>query len=160
MNFKPNGLRPITANNKKIQSDQSYELVDSTLTVRENEEFSINCVVESSRPVAEIRFSVANQEPQESSSSNGVAGKSPLYSIITSSAATSTTLPPFASSILSSNMNIAKNLDRTFKTSLTSRLRASSDDHGKAITCKADNGLSHHKWESRKVLNVLCKLIL
>jgi hypothetical protein len=72
MNLKPISMKPtptpisIFNTNNKQQKDptltgpgsnqQQYELVESSVTVRENEEFLINCVVESSKPAADISF--------------------------------------------------------------------------------------------------------
>ena len=117
---------------------EQFDLIDGTLTVRENEEFFINCMVESSKPAASIVFS---------SSSSGSNGDSPA-----SSDANALT------SLLSSNSNVFRNVDNTLKTVFSARLKASLKDHGKVITCKADNGFSNQKWENKKVLNILCKL--
>ena len=62
------------------------------------------------------------------------------------------------SSRLSTNTNFIKNDDKTYKTVFNANLKVSSNDHGKMITCSAENGLSNQKWENRRILNVLCKL--
>jgi len=152
--------------NKYQQQDQAYELTESSLTVRENEEFIINCNVESSKPAADIKFSISsnvgggNVIVGESISNNNYflnslpsSGNS-LANFL--STITTTTLPPVPS-IISSSTNVAKNNDRTFKTVHSAKLKANLDDHGKVITCKAENGFSNQKWENRKLLNVLCK---
>ena len=111
---------------------EQFDLIDGTLTVRENEEFFINCVVESSKPAASIIFS-SNSDSPSTPDSNAL------------------------SSVLSSNSNVFRNVDHTLKTVFSARLKANLKDHGKVITCKADNGFSNQKWENKKVLNILCK---
>ena len=162
MTIKPITMRPPgldkLVQNKKSDQPTGFEQSDNSLTVRENEEFMINCVVDSSRPAADIRFNINNgNEPSVDPLSNGIIN---LLTPAPGSLTVSSTLPPFSSSVMSSNINIMKNIDRTFKTVQTAKLKASLDDHGKLITCKAENGFSNQKWESRKVLNVLCRLTL
>ena len=179
MSLKPILMKPspllqeIYNSNKHInkyqqQQDQAYELTESSLTVRENEEFLINCNVESSKPAADIKFSISsnvgggNVIVGESISNNNYflnslpssAGGNSLANFF--STISTTTLPP-VQSIISSSTNVAKNNDRTFKTVHSAKLKANLDDHGKVITCKAENGFSNQKWENRKLLNVLCK---
>jgi hypothetical protein len=156
-------------NNRKYSPDQSYELVENSLTVRENEEFLINCIVESSKPAADVKFMLSDNllasslgdmppslnsnqyasyltlSPQANNSSSGIG----------SSYLVSTNIDPVSSSILSSNTNTVKNIDRTFKTIHSTRLKVSQHDHGKVLSCKAENGFSNQKWENKKLLNVL-----
>lgn len=134
--------------NKKFQYDPQQsqqqqnsliELIESTLTVRENEEFLFNCVVDSSKPAADIKFTVLNNvENQESSSTFASSSAQSLLA-----------------SLISSNTNIVKNSDKTFKTIYSARLKANLNDHGKTLSCNAENGFSNQKWENKKTLNVL-----
>ena len=126
--------------------------------------------MESSKPAADIKFSISsnvgggnvivgesisnnnyflNSLPSSAGGGNSLAN---FFSTIST-----TTLPP-VQSIISSSTNVAKNNDRTFKTVHSAKLKANLDDHGKVITCKAENGFSNQKWENRKLLNVLCNL--
>lgn len=131
--------------NKKYQYDKpnmnnnQIELVENTLTVRENEELLFNCVVDSSKPAADIRFSVTNilDSAKTSPDPSAYASASSLTSLV------------------SSNTNILKNNDKTFKTIYSARLKANLNDHGKTLTCNAENGFSNQKWENKKTLNVL-----
>jgi hypothetical protein len=119
--------------------------VDGTITVRENDEFMINCVVDSSRPPADIKFSIIT--PAEATTTNSSQQLAPH-------------LLNQPRSLLTSTTNVARNSDQTFKTNMHARLRASVDDHGKTVTCKAENGFSNQKWETKKNLNILCKQLL
>ena len=149
-------------------------MIDTSITVRENEEFFINCAVESSKPAADIYFSMSNGAGgNQIAGSNGIItfnslteqkenedddenGYSPALTSLYSGLSQQTTTTQQPSSLISSSSNVAKNSDRTFKTVHTSHLKVSSDDHGKVITCKAENGFSNQKWENKKLLNVLC----
>jgi hypothetical protein len=146
---------------KKYNLDQFSELQETSITVREHEEFLINCVVENSKPVADIRFSLV-----ASADANGQQ-TSQLLTLNSNDHASYLTLPPFtttvrgggsgSSSIISINTNVVKNVDQTYKTILTARVRPGQEDHGKMLVCKAENGFSSQKWENKKTLNVLCK---
>ena len=139
------------------QNDQ-YEIMESSLTVRENEEFFINCNVESSRPAADVAFTIgnlptdANRHLTNSYLITALAG-----SVGTVSGAASTSSLISSLSIVSAFTKTIKNDDHTFRTSQTTRLKAHQEDHGKVIACKAENGFSSQKWENKKLLNVLCK---
>ncbi len=148
---------------KKYNQDQFSELIESSLTVRENEEFLISCVVENSKPVADVRFVMSSSS---SSLSANDAPASQLLTLNNNDQSSYLTLPPLSlttkiqhdsPSIVSVNTNVVRNVDQTYKTVLTVRIRPTQDDHGKTIACKADNGFSNQKWENKKVLNVLCK---
>ncbi len=127
---------------KQNTNNNQIELVENTLTVRENEEFLFNCVVDSSKPAAEIRFSVMNILDSAKNSQD------PLIPLTYASVSSLT-------SLVSSNTNIVKNSDRTFKSIYSARLKANLNDHGKTLTCNAENGFSNQKWENKKTLNVL-----
>jgi len=146
------------------QNDQ-YEIMESSLTVRENEEFFINCNVESSRPAADVTFTIGNLPIDANNAGNTNRHLSNVYLITAltgsaasasgSSSSTSSLISP--QSIVSSFTNTIKNNDHTFRTIQTNRLKAHQEDHGKVIACKAENGFSSQKWENKKLLNVLCK---
>ena len=148
-----------------------YELVDSSLTVRQNEEFFITCTVDSSRPAADIRFVMLDASESSGNSEDSPSGH-PIQSLNSNSqlgyltlspnafngeTISSTAQPPQHSSIVESSSNVVGNADKTFKTVHTARLKVGRDDHGKMITCKAENGFSNQKWENKKLLNILCK---
>jgi hypothetical protein len=148
-----------------------YELVDSSLTVRQNEEFFITCTVDSSRPAADIRFVMLDASESSGNSEDSPSGH-PIQSLNSNSqlgyltlspnafngeTMSSTAQPPQHSSIVESSSNVVGNADKTFKTVHTARLKVGRDDHGKMITCKAENGFSNQKWENKKLLNILCK---
>lgn len=42
-------------------------------------------------------------------------------------------------SLVSSNTNLIRNSDKTFKTIYSARLKANLNDHGKTIACNAEN---------------------
>jgi hypothetical protein len=142
-------LPPMSRFNKKFElKESSLELMDNSITVRENEEFFINCVVDSSKPAADIKFSMSRN-----------VGASTEDNKISRNFNSTEKFFRSASSIISTDMNIIRNSDRTFKTVHNTRLKVTQDDHGKVITCKAENGYSNQKWENKKLLNVLCKFL-
>jgi len=153
MNLKQ--LRPSTTvlpamsrlNKKYELKENPFELMDNSITVRENEEFFINCVVDSSKPAADIKFSMSRNVGASSEDNNKILRNFNSTEKLFRS----------ASSLISTDMNIVRNSDRTFKTVHNTRLKVTQDDHGKVITCKAENGYSNQKWENKKLLNVLCK---
>jgi hypothetical protein len=108
-----------------------FEVTDNIITVKENDEFNVNCIVEQSKPPAQIHLSINDAN---NANMNGVA-----------------------TSLISTTKNVILNNDRTYKTVSMSRLKAHVNDHGRVITCKAENGLSNQNWENRRLLNVLCK---
>lgn len=153
------------------QQSTGYELLDSSLTVRQNEEFLIMCTVESSRPAAEIRFDVVNSDGGDETNIDSV-----MHSLNSNSAQSYLTLSPAglafgaaqtpllsldarSPSVIESSSTVTSNSDNTFKTVHTARLKVSREDHGKKITCKAENGFSNQKWENKKLLNVLCEFL-
>lgn len=154
----------------------TYELLDASLTVRQNEEFVITCTVESSRPAADIRFVIIDPDDRGASNDNELLDGlqslnsntaqsyltlSPSPSPVHSSTGTTLTnlfLPSSSSSsVIESSSSVVANADKTLKTVRTARLRVSRHDHNKMIACKAENGFSNQKWENKKMLNVLCK---
>lgn len=138
---------------QKSNQQEHYELIENTITVKENEEILIDCVVDSSKPAADIKFSLSNNAGSSKSEIPSL-NNNHFASFLTLSPATPAPQPP---SVVSVNTNIAKNNDQTFKTMHSIRLKPTQDDHGKVITCKAENGFSSQKWENKKLLNVLCK---
>jgi len=98
---------------------------DNVLTVKQNDELVVNCIVERSKPAAKIDFLIGEQD------SKGLA------------------------SLVLTSSNVLKNSDKSFKTVYTAKLKAHVDDQGKAIMCRAENGVSNQKWENRKILNIL-----
>ena len=123
----------------QMDKTQAFEL-ENALTVRENEEISVSCVVESSKPAADIKFSITSPSQQNN---NDDAQLFPFGG------------NSIASSIVSSNINTIKNPDKTYKTIYTARLKANLEDHGKLVSCKAENGFGQ-KWENKKPLNIKC----
>ena len=158
----------------QLNNPSGYELLDTSITVRQNEEFIIVCAVESSRPAAEIRFALL-----DSSTANGGNDDPPLinslHSLNSNTMQSYLTLSPniFATpappqpaliplstqpaSVIDSSSIVTANSDKTLKTVHTARLRVTRADHNKVISCKAENGFSNQKWENKKLLNVLCK---
>lgn len=167
MNLKPISMRTTTAIipmlapslnnnvNKKLPADQSYELVESSLTVRENEEFYINCIVESSKPASDIKFTLNDNSPTSLMNEIPSLNSNQYSSYLTLALTTTASPSQLPSSVISSNMNVMKNADRTYKTINSARIKVNQNDHGKVLTCKAENGFSNQKWENKKVLNVL-----
>lgn len=117
-----------------VARNSIFEMTEKVLTTKENDELLVTCVVEKSKPAAEIGLLVIED-----------------YKIENAGELNASTLK-----LVSSNTDVTKNDDQTFKTLFTSNLKVTPDDHGKMITCNADNGYSNQKWENRRVLNVLC----
>lgn len=141
--------------NGQKQSTEQYELLDSALTVRENEEFFINCNVESSRPAADVTFIIGNSEFKQQPANNDKIVNNHLSSVYVLSDESSSVGVSSSLSIVSSLTNVVMNNDQTFKTVQTTRIKANQQDHGKVLLCKAENGFSSQKWENKKLLNVL-----
>ncbi len=116
-----------------------FDVTDSIITVKEHDEFSVNCVVEQSRPAALIHLSIT------STANEAATGVNLMKSGVA------------ATSLISTTKNVIQNPDKTFKTVSLSRLKAHVNDHGKVLACKAENGLSNQNWENRKILNILCE---
>lgn len=135
MNIKPTLIQNL--NNKKPSDylfgssikKNLFEISDNILTVKENDEFSIICIVERSKPAAQIVFLIGDTTDQVTS----------------------------FTSLLTSNVNIIKNDDKTYKTIYTASLKSHSNDHGKLFACRAENGMSNQKWENRRSFNIMCK---
>lgn len=111
-------------------NSDGYELVDSSLTVRQNEEFLIICTVESSKPAAEIKFSMAeNFEPVQSlNSNNGLT-----YLTLSPGLVPTLVGSMLAPSVLESSSSVMRNGDKTMRTIHTARIKVNRDDHGKMI---------------------------
>lgn len=124
---------------KGTTASKALDIIDSTVTIKEGELLDLSCVVDSSKPAALIEFTTTSEvsEPLDKSTTGSITSN--------------------LESLMSSNTDVSKNKDRTFKTEFSAKLRANAEDHGKVLTCKADNGFSNQKWESKKVLNILCK---
>jgi hypothetical protein len=156
---------------KKYSTEHYTELIENSITLRENDEIYINCIVENSKPVADIKFGLLGPSGSTSFSSNN--NNNEILSLNSNNYNSFLTLAPTShgsgsqfpnlqnmgksSSILSLNTNVIRTSDFTSKTVLTARLKPTQEDHGKSISCKADNGFSNQKWETKKQLNVLCK---
>jgi hypothetical protein len=125
---------------------------DNLLTVRENDELIVSCVVESSRPAAKITFNITDLPII------------PLPNIFfpTKSPEQTTKKEQFDiplinkwSSVISTTIEDTINVDRTIKTVSKTRLKVGLDDNGKTLMCKAENDFSNQKWQNKKKLNVL-----
>lgn len=158
------------SSSSQLNNPSGYELLDTSITVRQNEEFIIVCTVESSRPAAEIRFSLLDSStPDDPPSINSLhsLNSNTMQSYLTLSPNVfGTPAPPLAplmltstqpASVIDSTSLVTANADKTLKTVHTARLRVTRADHNKVISCKAENGFSNQKWENKKLLNVLCK---
>lgn len=137
--------------------NQAIELIENSLTVKEGDEFSIMCIVDSSKPAAEIKFLTGKENDGKS--------KNEILSLNYNHHFSYLTLPPPAqklklSSLISENSNYSKNNDYTFKTIHKAMMKANRDDNGRTLICIAENGFSKQNREIKKTLNVLCKFYL
>ncbi|RNA23809.1 hypothetical protein BpHYR1_036191 [Brachionus plicatilis] len=156
MNYVPDSLANVAKNShdfniKKIVN-QPTELIENLLTVREGNQFSLTCIVDSSKPAADIQFLIKNK--------NTGALKNEILSLNNNHFSSYLTLSPSTqapklSSLINEESNYSRNNDHTFKTVHLAHLKANREDNGKTFACVAENGFSNQKWEIKKTLNVL-----
>ena len=140
MNIKPLNRQ----SSELVLRNSIFEMTEKVLTAKENEELLITCVVEKSKPAADIGLFIIDDDKIENT--GVIVSQSELLVQHDSTKVLSNT-----------NTNVIRNDDNTFKTVFTSNFKVTPDDHGKMMTCNAENSLSNQKWENRRILNVLCE---
>ena len=114
----------------------------STVSIKENDELIINCLVNSSKPAANVSIWILNRQNRRSmkSSLRGLVndGESKPLNIVDS--------------------HTYKNRDMTLKTVSVSKYVVARNDNHKLVACVAENSVLNEKWETKRILNVLCKL--
>ncbi|CAF0762611.1 unnamed protein product [Brachionus calyciflorus] len=122
---------------EKLQ--QNYG-TSNTVSIRENDEFSITCSVESSKPAANLSIWLLknsnHQQFETFKNENFIVDsvdskKLEIY-----------------------ETHVSKNSDLTLKTISSSKYIPSRYDNRKHIACIAENNGLNEKWESKKILNV------
>ena len=152
MSVKPISMKLPSNQESKVKvfpipdKSQPYE-PESIIAIKENEEIQISCIVESSKPAADIKFGITNPNSDETSQPSSLF--LPSLNGLNS--------PAIASSLVTSSINTIKNSDKTIKTIYVARLKANLEDNGKIVSCKAENGFGQ-KWENKKTLNIKCSL--
>jgi hypothetical protein len=140
-------IKPLNRQSSELVARNSvFEMTEKVLTAKENEELLITCVVEKSKPAADIGLFIYDDDQIENTGA-----------IVTQSDASELSHLQSTKVLSNTNTNVVKNDDNTFKTIFTSNFKVTPDDHGKMMTCNAENGLSNQKWENRRILNVLCE---
>lgn len=157
MNYFPDWERNNLLNSNHFENkNYNYrpkELIENSLTVKEGDEITITCIVENSKPAAEIIFFIKNK--------NIGVTKNDILSLNNNDFISYLTLSPYTHapkiySLISQESNYSKNNDHTFKTIHSVRLKANREDDKKSFGCRAENGFSNQKWEIKKTLNVIC----
>jgi hypothetical protein len=103
----------------------------SSISVKENDELLVNCSVNSSKPAANLSIWIL---PNHRTSNDDDTRKVELNELFT-----------------------VKNKDFTLKTIGIARIIVNRFDNLKSVTCIAENNALDEKWETKKILNVLCK---
>ncbi|CAF0732571.1 unnamed protein product [Brachionus calyciflorus] len=134
------------------KNENQFELVENTISLKENDELVLQCIVESSKPAADIKFTIKTETNQNHRDEMPSLNNNHFSSFLTLPPLTQ---PPKLASLQSEETNIIKNSDSTFKTIHTVRLKANRLDHSKTISCFAENGFSNQKWETKKSLSIL-----
>lgn len=154
MNYLLNSGTNILLNSNNFKNDYQLKvLIENSLTVKEGDEFTTMCIIENSKPAAEIKFLIQNKNANVFENDILSLNKNDFISYLTLSPYTHT---PKLYSLISQESNYSKNNDHTFKTIHTARLKANREDDKKLFGCQAENGFSNQKWEVKKTLNVLC----
>lgn len=124
----------------------------NTVTIKENEELSVACMVNSSKPAANITIWVLKR-PYTGYHRNkrdlSILNVNSEDDYITGGNNEDVRKLELA------ERNVVKNRDLTLRTSVSSRLIVNRMDNHKLITCVAENSVLNEKWETKRVLNVL-----
>lgn len=115
------------------------------VTIRENDLLMIKCSVESSKPAANLSiWLMKNSNYQQFETYNN---ENYIFDSLENKK-----LPSY-------DYYVNQNGDLSLKSSLNSKFLPTRYDNHKFVSCIAENQAMDEKWESRKVLNVLCKFI-
>ena len=104
----------------------------SSISIKENDELTVNCTVNSSKPAANVSLWLV---PNHRSTNEDETRKLEIYEFQT-----------------------YKNKDLTLKSVAMAKFQVSRADNQKSVTCIAENTALDEKWESKRILNVLCNV--
>jgi hypothetical protein len=155
----------------------SPTLSSNTISIKENDELVISCSVNSSKPAANITMWVLKRPMNNyhqltrrylASGSNEVAPAAAADPNMIEHGLGIDSLgnepPAFLNDDvrrldLTERLN-TKNRDLTMKTSVTTKFTVNRLDNHKLVACLAENNALDEKWETKRILNVLCKYSL
>lgn len=144
--------------NSKPAPENSLAYGSNTVSIKENDELVITCIVNSSKPAANLSIWILKRKNGKNqfhddenlkSNNNEVDSPNDDYFDVNDSKQLD---------IIDSY--VVNNKDLTLKTVSTSKLIISRNDNHRLISCVAENTNLNEKWESKRVLNVLCSYIL
>ncbi len=115
--------------NKNAISENSRNVLSTSITLRENDELGINCTVSNSKPAADVSVWIT-QGIHDDDDEMRKLDIIDYYSI--------------------------RNKDYTMKSTAISKYKVSRADHLKAFVCVAENAPLDEKWETKRFLNILC----
>ena len=115
--------------NKNAASENSRNVLSTSITLRENDELGINCSVSNSKPAADVSIWITQGVHDEDEMKK--LDIIDFYSI--------------------------RNKDYTMRSIATAKYKVSRTDHLKAFVCVAENVPLDEKWETKRFLNILCK---
>ncbi len=121
----------IESSNNKVFFN-SHDSDKSSITIKENEVLTVNCTVDVSKPAANISIWLV---PSHRLLSDKNSRKLPLYRFTTH-----------------------QNEDMTLSSVAIAKFVVNRVDNQKSVVCVAENMALDEKWESKRLLNVLCKL--
>ena len=104
----------------------------SSISIKENDELTVNCTVSSSKPAANISIWIVPNHR--------------------------TTIDEETRKLDITVFQTYRNKDSTLRSVAIAKFIVNRLDNHKSITCIAENTALDEKWESKRVVNVLCKL--
>lgn len=137
----------------------------NTVSIRESDELLITCTVNSSKPAAALSIWVHKRPTKRRRSLRSSSSSERFNSLLSEQfpnrfsgndesedqePADSRRLDPIDS-------HITKNNDLTLKAVLTSKFVVSRTDNHRFVACVGENPGLNEKWETKRILNVLCK---
>lgn len=154
-----------------MRNTASRQLVYSsnTVSIKEGDELLVTCTVNSSKPAALLSLwlmkrhhsSAHHSQPQRRQRQRELNGKETDVALTDPDATDDDSVGEFDSDdarrldIIDSYA--IKNTDLTLKTVSTSKFVVSRAHNYQLVACVAENPSLNEKWETKRILNVLCK---
>lgn len=127
-----NYINSLDSNSELVNKGMNLNYGSSAISIKENDELTVNCVVNSSKPAANLSIWLWKKSIRRSLDED----ESKKLEIIDS--------------------HSNKNKDLTLKSYASAKLVVNRNDHNKFVVCMAENVVLNEKWESKRALNVLC----
>jgi hypothetical protein len=144
--YTPSSSSFLDLNESEGDSDKNGINYDTTtVSVKENDELIINCIVNSSKPSANISIWILNRQNRRSMKNTANNNKRDYDNNAE------------AKMINVIDSHTYKNKDLTMKSVAVAKYVVSRNDNHKLIACVAENAVLNEKWETKRILNVLCK---